>query len=137
MKDKDILRRLAEQQAEIAALPVHQEKAEMWRRLNQLEPVRPMVWINEIPWHEMDVDGELTLQTTDPWAQEIEKGLRRLIYQWTHLPADMIVDDYLSCPSVVHGAFSGICSNRGGICLRSTTGVYRYKSTCCHNSIQG
>ena len=28
-----------------------------------------MVWINEIPWHEMDVDGELTLQREHPWAQ--------------------------------------------------------------------
>ena len=57
-KDRDILRRLAEGQARIAALPVHREKAELWRRLNDLEPVRPLVWINEIPWHEMDVDGE-------------------------------------------------------------------------------
>ena len=60
-RDRDILRRLAEEQAKIAALPVHREKAELWRRLNDLEPVRPLVWINEICWNEMDVDGELTL----------------------------------------------------------------------------
>jgi hypothetical protein len=107
MNDIDVLRRLAEQQARIAALPVHREKAEMWRKLNQLEPVRPMVWINEIPWHEMDVNGELTLQTRAPWAREIETQLRRRIYQWDHMPADMVVDDYLSCPPVIHGAFSG------------------------------
>jgi len=40
-KDRDVLRRLAEEQAGIAALRVHREKAEMWRRLNDLEPVRP------------------------------------------------------------------------------------------------
>ena len=39
--DRDILQRLAEQQAEAAALPVQRQKAEMWRRLNDLEPVRP------------------------------------------------------------------------------------------------
>jgi len=107
-KDRSVLRRLAAAQAEIAALPIHKEKAELWRRLNDLEPVRPMVWINEIPWHEMDVDGELMLQTHDPWAREVETGLRRLIYQWRHMPADMIVNDHLSCPLVIHSTGFGL-----------------------------
>ena len=71
-RDRDVLRRLVEEQARAAALPVQREVAELWRRLNDLEPVRPMVWINEIPWHEMDVDGELTLQCADPWLREVE-----------------------------------------------------------------
>ena len=95
-RDRDVLRRLAEEQARIAALPVHREKAELWRRLNDLESVRPMVWINEIPWHEMDVDGELTLQTEHPWARDQERDLRRTLYQWRHLPGDMIVRRLLS-----------------------------------------
>src|SRR5674476_714863 len=102
MHDRDVLWRLVEAQAKIASLPVHKEKAEMWRKLNQLEAVRPMVWINEICWNEMNVDGELSLQTQDTWAQQIETGLRQLIYQWKHLPADMIVDNYLTCPLVIH-----------------------------------
>ena len=57
--DKTILRRLAEQWAAIAALPVHKEKAELWRRCNDLEKVRPMVWITEIPWHEFSGDDDL------------------------------------------------------------------------------
>ena len=60
-RDMDVLRRLAGELAEIAALPVHKEKARLWQKLNDLESERPMVWINEICWHEMDVDGELTL----------------------------------------------------------------------------
>ena len=107
-QDIDILRRLAAQQAEIAALPVHQEKAEMWRRLNQLDSVRPMVWINEICWHEMNVDDELTLQATDPWCRRLEDQFRKLIYQWQHLPADMIVDDFIACPLVIHSTGFGI-----------------------------
>jgi hypothetical protein len=106
--DKDILRMLAEEQAKIAALPVHAEKAELWRRLNQLDAVRPMVWINEIPWHEMNVDDELTLQTTDPWARQVETSLRRRLYQWHHMPGDMIVHDYLMCPLVIHNTGFGI-----------------------------
>jgi len=47
-KDQHILRCLAAEQAVIAQLPIHREKAALWRRLNDLEPVRPLEWINEI-----------------------------------------------------------------------------------------
>ncbi|MBM3214857.1 hypothetical protein FJZ36_08085 [Candidatus Poribacteria bacterium] len=106
--DRDLLRSLAQEQAEIAALPIHREKAELWRRLNQLEPVRPMVWINEVCWNEMNVDDELTLRAEDPWARGQESGFRMMLYQWRHLPGDMIVNDYLSCPLVIHSTGLGI-----------------------------
>ena len=106
--DKTILRRLAEEVAAVAADPVHRQKAELWRRLNDRNSVRPMVWINEIPWHEMDVDGELTLQTKHLWAQSQERDLRRLLYQWRHMPGDMIVGDYLACPLAIHSTDFGI-----------------------------
>jgi hypothetical protein len=107
-QDIDILRRLAEEQAQIAALPVHREKAALWQRLNDLQPVRPMVYINEVCWHEMNVADELTLQAANPWARQLEEGLRRLLYQWRHFPGDMIVDGYLSCPLVIHNSGFGI-----------------------------
>lgn len=106
--DKEILRRLASELAEIAALPIHQEKARLWQRLNDLESARPMVWINEVCWHEMDVGGELTLQTEHPWARDQERDLRRTLYQWRHLPGDMIVNDYLACPLAIHTTAFGI-----------------------------
>jgi len=106
--DREVLRRLVEEQAKIAALPVHAEKAELWRKLNDLEPVRPMVWLNEVCWHEMNVDDELTVQCEDPWASWIETGLRRTLYQWRHMPGDMIVDPYLSCPKVIHSTGLGL-----------------------------
>ncbi len=106
--DTDVLRRLAAEVAEIAALPVHQEKARLWQKLNDLESERPMVWINEIRWHEMDVDGELTLRTEHPWARDQERDLRRTLYQWRHMPGDMIVSDYLACPLAIHSTDFGI-----------------------------
>jgi len=78
--DKDVLRGLAEELAKIASLPVHKEKAALWQRLNDLDSVRPMVWINEICWNEMNVDDELTLRTEHPWAQDQERGLRQTLY---------------------------------------------------------
>lgn len=78
-KDCEVLRRLCGELAEIATLPEQQEKAGLWQKLNDLESERPMVWINEIPWHEMNVDDELTLQTGHPWARDQERELRRTI----------------------------------------------------------
>ncbi|HOV63928.1 MAG TPA: hypothetical protein PLG43_08625, partial [Spirochaetia bacterium] len=106
--DKIVLKKLGERVASIAALPVHKEKAELWKRLNDLRPERPMVWINEIPWHEMNIDDELTLRTRHPWARELETSLRRTIYQWEHMRADMIVNDYIECPLVIHSTDFGI-----------------------------
>lgn len=107
-QDTEVLRELASELAEIASLPIHQEKAQLWQKLNDLQSGRPMVWINEICWHEMNVDDELTLATQDPWAQDQERDLRRELYQWRHLPGDMIISDYLACPLAVHSTDFGI-----------------------------
>jgi hypothetical protein len=106
--EKNVLRGLVGEIVRIAALPVHREKAELWRRLNDLESARPMVWINEIPWHEMNVGDELTLQTQHPWARDWETTLRQTLYQWRHLPADMIVSDFIECPLAIESTDFGI-----------------------------
>ncbi len=108
--DRPILRQLAEQVAEIAALSIHKEKKELWRRLNDLEKVRPMVWINEIPWHEMNLNDELTLRTENEYCRQVETELRRTIYQWQHLPADMIIESKFYSPLVIHDTGFGITS---------------------------
>jgi len=72
---------------------------------------RPLVWINEIPWHEMDVDGELDLQTADPFCQEVEKTLRQTLYQWNHMPADMVVEAKFYSSLVIHDSGFGIGEN--------------------------
>ena len=110
-RDREILRALASQLAEVAALPEHAERARLWQKLNDLQSERPMVWINEICWHEMDVDGELTLRAKHPWAREQESELRRTLYQWRHLPGDMIVNDWLACPLAIHSTDFGILEN--------------------------
>ena len=106
--ERDVLRRLAGELADIAALPVHRETAALWKDLNDLDSRRPMVWINEIPWHEMNVDDELTLRTTHPWARDLESRVRRTLYQWRHMPADMVVNEYIDCPLAIHSTDFGI-----------------------------
>ena len=108
VSEKDILRRLGAEIAANGSLPVHQEKSRLWQKMNDLQQERPMVWINEIPWHEMNVNEELTLRTSHPWARDLEQSLRRTIYQWKHLPCDMVVNDYLESPIVYHTTDFGI-----------------------------
>ena len=106
--DKTVLRRLAEQRAEIAALPVQEERRELWRRLNDLEPVKPLVWVNEICWWEFVEEEDLQLQTQDSWAQGLETQFRQELYQWEHLPGDMIVDREIWCPLAISDTGFGI-----------------------------
>jgi len=122
-RDKAVLRALADEVAEIAALPVHEEKAALWRRLNDLDSARPMVWVNEICWNEMNVGDELTLRTRHPWAQDQERGLRRLLYQWRHLPGDMIVDGFLTCPLAIHSTDFGIIEDVDTIKMDETSDI--------------
>lgn len=107
----DVLRKLAEEWAEIADLSVHKEKARLWQKLNDLESDRPMVWINEIPWHEMNVGDELGLRCKDPWARSQEDLMRKTIYQWRHMPGDMILNGWLDCPLSIHCTDFGIIEN--------------------------
>jgi len=106
--DRAILRELAKQVAEIAALPVQRETVAMWKALNGLKPVRPMVMIDQVCWHEMDVDGELTLRTEDPFCRELETQFRRRLYAWNHMRADMAVEPVADVRKVIRGEDYGI-----------------------------
>jgi hypothetical protein len=107
-KDREILRGLGKQIAEIAALPAQEETISLWKALNRLDPVRPMVRIDQIPWHEMNVDGELDLHAEAPFCREIETQLRRTLYQWRHMRADLVVEPYVDIPKVIRGLDFGI-----------------------------
>lgn len=105
--DCEVLRRLGERVAEIGNLPIQAERREQWTRMNRLQPVKAMVWINEVCWHEMDRDGELALHCSHPVCREAENVLRRTLYQWDHMPADMIVDPvYYLLPVVENTGFN-------------------------------
>jgi hypothetical protein len=106
LKDRDVLLRLSAQVAEAAALDVHAATISLWKRLNRLERVRPPVWINEICWNEMG--PELALECEDPFCRAWEEQLRRTLYQWRHLPADMVVEPVLWSPLVVHDSGFGL-----------------------------
>ena len=69
------------------------------------------IWTDQIPWHEMDVDGELELRTTGEWSRFHEWEMRKLIYQWEHMPADMVIEPAVYSPLVVDNTAFGITEN--------------------------
>ena len=111
--DRSILRELGKQVAEIAALPVQQETIALWKALNDLKPQRPMVMIDQVCWHEMDVkdahnNDELTIRTQDEFCQAIERDLRRTLYAWKHMRGDMVVEPVVVIAKAIDGADFGI-----------------------------
>ncbi len=107
-QDLAVLRELAAQVAEIAALPVQEEKRALWRALNALRPIRPMVTIDQVCWNEMNIDDGLTLRCTDPECQGYEGYLRRTLLQWKHFPVDMVVEPFVRVPKAVRNTGFGI-----------------------------
>ncbi len=109
-QDLTVLRRLASQVAEIAALPVQEEKRRLWRALNALRPERPMVMIDQVCWNEMDIDDELVLRCEDPECRGYENLLRRILFQWKHFPVDMVVEPFILVHKAVLNTGFGIAS---------------------------
>jgi hypothetical protein len=106
--DRQRVRDLATRVAEIAALPVQQETVTRWQRLNQLQPGRPLVRIFQVPWHEMNVNDELTCVCEDDFARGLESSLRLTLYQWQHLRDDTALDGFCWCPYAITDTGFGI-----------------------------
>jgi len=107
-RDREVLRELGREVGEIAALPAQGETISLWKALNDLRPGRAMVTIDQIPWHEMEVDGGLTLRTEDAFCQEIETQLRRTLYSWRHMRVDMVVEPVIEVPKVIRDTGFGV-----------------------------
>ncbi len=90
--DRQVLATLAARVNEVGHLPVQSQTRELWRKLNGLEPCRPLVWINEWPVDELREDPELDLQCEDPFCRDLEWQLRFTLYCWDHMRVDMVVD---------------------------------------------
>ncbi|MDR0494101.1 MAG: hypothetical protein LBG95_00525 [Treponema sp.] len=92
-KDKITLRELAKQVRDIAAEDINRERMRRIRDMHSLKPVRPPVWVDEIPWHEMDIDGALTPQCETQEGRDMERHFRCILYRWKYIQADMAVED--------------------------------------------
>ena len=100
MHGREVIRELAKRYAEIAALPHQQETMDAWRRLNGLQPSRPMVRIDQLPWEELPW-GEDQMVNDRGLARMIERRLRMTLYVWDHFKADMVILPYFGISKTV------------------------------------
>jgi len=103
-KDRDILRALASEVAEIAALPVQEERRRLWRALNALRPERPMVTVYQAPWNEIGI----ALECEDKECRDYEWQLRTTLYRCRHFDADYVTEPFIEVPKAVYSTGWGV-----------------------------
>jgi len=109
-EDRIILRHLAAQCAEIAALDIQKTNVNNWCALYDKKPVKPMFSIDQICWHELASEEDLVLRCTDPFARSIENDFRQILYRWKHFPCDMVVKPYYPLAKHITNSGFGVAS---------------------------
>jgi hypothetical protein len=96
-RDREILRDLAEQVAEVAAQPRMAERKERWYAQNSLQPGRPLVYASpEGSWIELLPEEVCCCQDDD--ARSIEGNLRMRLYAAEHFDDDQVCDAIFRVP---------------------------------------
>ena len=111
-KDRETLRTLAARYMTYALSDKNNEKRELWRALNNMNMQKPMITIDQMPWHELDVDGSLVCTVENPYFRGVEWNLRSEIYKWEHLPADMVLNPYIILSRPISNTGFGLSTRR-------------------------
>jgi hypothetical protein len=105
--DRGILRDLAICVAEIAELPIQEERRELWKKHNSLEFTRPMILVfPECSWEELL--SEKNLQCKGQEARYYEWALRNRIYKNRHFQDDTVVERKWVVHKVIHSSGWGL-----------------------------
>jgi len=88
-RDRAILRDLAKRVADIAALPVQEQRRTLWKRHNSLQPVRPLIF-PEGSWQELIPQSALRCE--DGRARRYEWQLCNRIYYHEHFQDDTVIE---------------------------------------------
>jgi len=105
------LRDLAERVAQIAALPIQEERRELWRMHNSLQPTRPMILIfPEGSWEELLPEKALRCRGEE--ARRMEWNLRSRIYYHEHFQDDTVIEGDWIVHKVIHNSGWGLEGQR-------------------------
>lgn len=108
-QEKSTVRELAWRYMEIAQAEDQQERIARARAINDLTPgLRPTVWFDELPWHELNATGELTCTSETPFAREVETFLRRALFTRKYFDGDTVYPPYYPIRKTIHSSGIGI-----------------------------
>lgn len=96
-KEKEVLRSLAQEVAELASRPEEQEKARLWMAFNDLKGERPMIFCDpENGWNEIILQSEILCSS--PILRVWEMQLRKEIHWARVFKDDKVIEPYLNIP---------------------------------------
>jgi hypothetical protein len=91
-EDRRLLRELARRVAEVAAMPIQEERRQLWKAQNALRRVRPLILVFP-EGSERELLPPSILQCEGEPARKIEYQLRRRLYFFEHLHDDKPVEN--------------------------------------------
>ena len=106
-EDVKRLRALGLRKREYAEMPVMGERRARWRAANDLQMIKPPIFVDEICWTEID-DPALKLQCVHPFARELEDLLLKDLYCLDHALCDQVAEPFIENPLVVYDSGFGI-----------------------------
>lgn len=96
-REREILRSLSKIVAELAAHPREEEKKNLWHKLNDLQPVRPLIFCDpENGWNEIITQDQIIC--TNPLFRVWEMMLRKEIFWATQMNDDRVIEPYFNIP---------------------------------------
>jgi hypothetical protein len=105
--DHDVLRRLAERYATIAALPIQDEKRKLWTDHFGLKPTRTPILATYGMWNVWcrEVFGDAQMECRDPFLRQHERELRMRIFQHEVVGDDSIQEPWIALGATVKGGW--------------------------------
>lgn len=107
-KDREILRGLANKYLEASQSLNNINKLKNWINFNEGRPAVSPIMIDQIPWHEINIDDELTLRCQDGFCRTIEDTLRKALYKDKYFDTDMVLEPYIRVPKTIINSGIGI-----------------------------
>lgn len=90
--DVETVRELAKRYIEIANSEKYVKMRERFRATNDLKIVRPPVIVEELPWHEMNMDGALDCVCEDGGLRGIEYSFRVALFREKYFKCDNFIE---------------------------------------------
>ena len=120
--DREILRRLAGEVADLAARPIEAEKRELWSQHNDLRATRPVIFCDpENGWTEIIPSRSLRCQH---WiARSWEMTLRKEVFWGTQMGDDYVIESVFNIPHVYAELNWGLKEKRVGGELGGTSAI--------------
>jgi len=94
-EDISILRGLCRRQGEIAQDPIMAERRWLWKQHSALRSMRPM-FLAETSGVLDECVPISSLRCTEPWARDLERGLRDLVYRYEQVGDDFVVEPWIN-----------------------------------------